>query len=82
MADHLEAEIVLLRHHRTEQTVMVTFGQYRRQAARRFRNWKLARGNVAPRPVLTVSECLMERPAGHPVGYLDGHQAGHRVRCG
>jgi hypothetical protein len=86
MADHLEAEIVLLRHHRTEQTVMVTFGQYRQQATRRFRNWKLARGNVAPRPVLTVSECLMERPvghqAGHPVGHQVGHPAGHRVKRG
>lgn len=62
MADRLDHECVLLRHHRTEQTVMVTFGQYRRQAAWRFRNWKLARGNVVPRPVLTLSECLAECP--------------------
>ena len=61
MADLLDGEYVLLRHNRTEQLVMVTLGQYRRQAARRFRNWKLARGNVIPRPVLTVSECLATR---------------------
>jgi hypothetical protein len=60
MADQLDHECVLLRHHRTEQTVMVTLGQYRQQASRRFRNWKLARGNVVLRPVLTLSECLAD----------------------
>ena len=60
MGEWLDDETVLLRHVRTEQTVMVSFGQYRRQAAQRFRNWRLARGNVVPRPVLTVSECLLQ----------------------
>ena len=73
MDDQLDHECVLLRHHRTEQTVMVTLGQYRRQASRRFRNWKLARGNVVLRPVLTLSECLAEcrakYPAKHPAKY-------------
>jgi len=67
MARRLEDEPVLLRHRRTEQTVLVSFGQYRRQAARRFRNWRLARGNAVLRPCLTVSECLVSgegRPAG------------------
>ena len=59
MAERLDDETVLLRHARTEQTVMVSFGQYRRHAAQRFRNWRLARGNVLPRPCLTVSECLI-----------------------
>lgn len=59
MADRLDDETVLLRHVRTEQTVMVSFGQYRRQAAQRFRNWRLAKGNVVPRPCLTISQCLM-----------------------
>ena len=58
MADLPADEPVTLRHHRTEQTVTVTLGTYRRQAARRYRNWRLARGNVLPRPCLTVSECL------------------------
>ena len=58
MADLLAKELVRLRHRRTEQTVTVTLGTYRRQAARRYRNWRLARGNVLPRPCLTVSECL------------------------
>lgn len=73
MARWLDDETVMLRHARTEQTVMVSFGQYRRQAAQRFRNWRLARGNLVPRPCLTISECLMApegrmssegRPAG------------------
>jgi len=59
MADRLENETVLLRHCRTEQTVLVTFGQYRRLAGRRFRNWRLARGNAVLRPCLTLSECLL-----------------------
>ena len=58
MADLPARELVRLRHRRTEQTVTVTLGAYRRQAARRYRNWRLARGNVLPRPCLTVSECL------------------------
>ena len=58
MADLPAEELVRLRHRRTEQTVTVTLGTYRRQAARRYRNWRLARGNVLPRPCLTVSECL------------------------
>ena len=61
MADQLDREYVLLRHHRTEQTVIVTFGQYRRQASWRFRNWRLARGNIVLRPMLTLSECLVAR---------------------
>ena len=67
MARRVEDEPVLLRHRRTEQTVLVSFGQYRRQAARRFRNWRLARGNAVLRPCLTVSECRVSgkgRPAG------------------
>ena len=59
MARRLEDETVLLRHRRTEQTVLVSFGQYRRQAGRRFRNWRLARGNAVLRPCLTISECLL-----------------------
>ena len=59
MGRRLDDETVLLRHARTEQTVMVSFGHYRRLAAQRFRNWRLARGNMLPRPCLTVSECLM-----------------------
>ena len=60
MAEPPVDEPVRLRHHRTEQTVTVTLGTYRRQAARRYRNWRLARGNLLPRPCLTVSECLLE----------------------
>jgi hypothetical protein len=62
----MESELVLLRHHRTEQTVLVTFGQYRRQADGRFRNWRLARGNAVLRPCLTVSECLLAREGTVP----------------
>ena len=75
MADHLDRECVLLRHHRTEQTVTVTFGQYRRQASLRFRNWKLARGNVVLRPVLTLSECLAQGPASCPAQYRAKYRA-------
>ena len=59
MAELSADEPVRLRHRRTEQTVTVPLGSYRRQAARRFRNWRLARGNILPRPCLTVSECLI-----------------------
>jgi len=60
MARPMENETVLLRHWRTEQTVLVTLGQYRQQTGQRFRNWRLARGNAVLRPCLTVSECLFE----------------------
>ena len=55
----MSGQRVMLRHRRTEQTVIVTLATYQRQWRRRYRNWRLARGNLLPRPCLTLSECLL-----------------------
>ena len=61
----LSDQRVMLRHRRTEQTVIVSLAAYQRQWHRRYRNWRLARGNLLLRPCLTVSECLLSALGRH-----------------